>query len=139
LGDDTEIDYKRQDRKAFQISTKSNNRYTPLSNFSILWYVHPTLGGIAVSMTSNFLSNRIWIFEDTDYSCLTRIVKQYVLFLGFSPIGGAPIQLILICLLVESRGYRYGASLVFAFLAGSGSNFVLKKKWTFKERMWGQC
>ena len=107
-----------------------------LSNFSTLWYMHATLGGIVVSMTSNFVLNRIWTFEDTDFSSLTRILKQYVLFVGFSSIG-ASIQLMLVYLLVELSGYGYAPSLIIAVLAGSGSNFILNKKWTFKERIWG--
>jgi dolichol-phosphate mannosyltransferase len=107
-----------------------------ISNYSTLWYMHATLGGIAVSMTSNFLLNRIWTFEDTDFSSSTRILKQYLLFLAFSSIG-ASIQLILVYLLVEFGGYGYAPSLILAVLAGSGSNFILNKKWTFKERIWG--
>jgi dolichol-phosphate mannosyltransferase len=50
---------------------------------------------------------------------------------------GASIQLILIYLLVELSGYAYSSSLLLAVLAGSGSNFVLNRSWTFKERIWG--
>jgi dolichol-phosphate mannosyltransferase len=50
---------------------------------------------------------------------------------------GASIQLILIYLLVELSGYAYSPSLLLAVLAGSGSNFVLNRSWTFKERIWG--
>jgi dolichol-phosphate mannosyltransferase len=107
-----------------------------LSNFSTLWYMQATLGGIVISMTSNFFLNRIWTFEDTDFSSLTRILKQYILFLGFSSIG-ASIQLIVVYLMVEFSGYGYAPSLIIAVLAGSGSNFILNKKWTFKERIWG--
>lgn len=107
-----------------------------LSNFSTLWYMHATLGGIAVSMTSNFLLNKIWTFEDSDFSSLTRTLKQYVLFLGFSSIG-ASIQLLVVYLLVELSGYGYAPSLILAVLAGSGSNFILNKKWTFNEKIWG--
>ncbi len=107
-----------------------------LSNVSTFWYMHATLGGIAVSMTSNFLLNRIWTFEDRDFSSSTRFLKQYLLFLGFSSIG-ASIQLIVVYLLVELSGYGYAPSLILAVLAGCGSNFILNKKWTFKERIWG--
>jgi putative flippase GtrA len=40
-------------------------------------------------------------------------------------------------LLVELGGYGYAPSLILAVLAGSGSNFILNKKWTFNERIWG--
>jgi dolichol-phosphate mannosyltransferase len=106
-----------------------------LLNFSTLWYMYATLGGIAVSVTTNFLLNKIWTFEDTDFSSFTRILRQYLLFLGFSAVG-ASIQLILVYLLVESGGYGYAPSLILAVLAGAGSNFVLNKRWTFRERIW---
>jgi dolichol-phosphate mannosyltransferase len=143
-------DQKNEERKSVLFLSKAGRFFTVgasglvinylasllLSNVSTLWYMHATLGGIAVSMTSNFLLNRIWTFEDTDFSSSTRILKQYVLFLAFSSIG-ASIQLILVYLLVELGGYGYAPSLILAVLAGSGSNFILNKKWTFKERIWG--
>jgi hypothetical protein len=85
------------------------------------------------------MNDGILTFEDTDFSSITRTAKQYVFFLGFSSIGRASIQSILIYLLVESRRYWYAASLVFTVLAGSGRNFVLNKKWTLKGRACGQC
>jgi dolichol-phosphate mannosyltransferase len=57
------------------------------------------------------------------------------MFLGLSTVG-AVVQLMLLFLLVQS-GFQYTASLVLAVAAASVSNFLLNKKWTFREKMWG--
>jgi dolichol-phosphate mannosyltransferase len=57
------------------------------------------------------------------------------MFLGLSTVG-AVVQLILLYLLVQS-GFQYTPSLVLAVAAASVSNFLLNKKWTFREKIWG--
>jgi dolichol-phosphate mannosyltransferase len=107
-----------------------------LSNGTLanLWYVQATAMGIAVSITTNFLLNKIWTFEDKKFSVLYAL-KQYGLFLFFSSLG-ISIQLSLVYLMVES-GIPYNLSLICAVAAASISNFVLNKKWTFREKVWG--
>ncbi len=100
---------------------------------SNLWYVHGTLIGIIFSITSNFFLNKIWTFEDRDFS-LYHTLKQYGLFVAFSSIG-ASIQLLLVYLLVES-GLGYSPSLIIAVASASISNFLLNKKFTFHEKIW---
>ena len=100
---------------------------------SNLWYVHGTLIGIIFSITSNFFLNKIWTFEDRDFS-LYHTLKQYGLFLAFSSIG-ASIQLLLVYLLVES-GLSYSPSLIIAVATAAISNFILNKKFTFHEKIW---
>ena len=102
-----------------------------LANF---WYVQATAIGIAVSITTNFLLNKIWTFEDKRFSVLYTL-KQYGLFLIFSSLG-ISIQLTLVYLMVES-GISYNLSLICAVAAASISNFILNKKWTFREKVWG--
>jgi len=102
-----------------------------LANF---WYVQATAIGIAVSITTNFLLNKIWTFEDKRFSVLYTL-KQYGLFLIFSSLG-ISIQLTLVYLMVES-GIPYNLSLICAVAAASISNFILNKKWTFREKVWG--
>lgn len=55
---------------------------------SNLWYLYVTMIGIVFSMTSNFLLNKTWTFEDRDFN-LKKTLRQYGLFLGFSTIGAA--------------------------------------------------
>jgi dolichol-phosphate mannosyltransferase len=102
-----------------------------LANF---WYVQATAIGIAVSITTNFLLNKIWTFEDKKFSVLYTL-KQYGLFLIFSSLG-ISMQLTLVYLMVES-GMSYNLSLICAVAAASISNFILNKKWTFREKVWG--
>jgi dolichol-phosphate mannosyltransferase len=106
-----------------------------LSNGTLasLWYVQATAIGIAVSITTNFILNKIWTFEDRRFS-LFYMIKQYGLFLFFSSLG-ITIQLTLVYLLVES-GMMYNTSLICAVAAASISNFLLNKRWTFRERVW---
>jgi dolichol-phosphate mannosyltransferase len=101
--------------------------------FFNFWYVHGTLIGIIFSITSNFLLNKPWTFEDRDFS-LYHTLKQYGLFVAFSSIG-ASIQLLLVYLLVES-GLSYSPSLIIAVASASISNFLLNKKFTFHEKIW---
>ena len=101
--------------------------------FFNFWYVHGTLIGIIFSITSNFLLNKSWTFEDRDFS-LYHTLKQYGLFVAFSSIG-ASIQLMLVYLLVES-GLGYSPSLIIAVASASISNFLLNKKFTFHEKIW---
>jgi dolichol-phosphate mannosyltransferase len=103
--------------------------------FPSLWYLYSTIFGIAFSITSNFILNKIWTFEDKDFR-LKKVIKQYGLFSGFS-IFGAMIQLGILYLLIESYHTSYPLSLVVAVAVASIGNFLLNKKWTFNEHLWG--
>jgi dolichol-phosphate mannosyltransferase len=76
----------------------------------------------------------VWTFEDRDFST-SHTIKQFILFVGISSFGAAT-QLILVYILVES-GLRYEISLVLAVSVASISNFLLNKKLTFKDKIWG--
>lgn len=102
-----------------------------ISNF---WYLQASIIGIILSITSNFFLNKIWTFEDRTFSPRNTL-KQYGMFLGLST-SGAVVQLILLYLFVQS-GFQYTVSLVLAVGAASVSNFLLNKKWTFREKIWG--
>lgn len=103
-----------------------------LGNF---FYLHATAIGIACSITSNFLLNKVWTFEDRNFS-LKHALRQYGLYVIFSSIGAA-VQLSLLYVFVQSYGIQYALSLVFAVAIASIGNFLLNKKLTFKERIWG--
>jgi dolichol-phosphate mannosyltransferase len=102
-----------------------------ISNF---WYLQASIIGIILSITSNFFLNKFWTFEDRTFSPRNTL-KQYGMFLGLSTVG-AVAQLILLYLFVQS-GFQYTPSLVLAVAAASVSNFLLNKKWTFREKVWG--
>jgi dolichol-phosphate mannosyltransferase len=78
--------------------------------------------------------NKVWTFEDKDFSAIYSL-RQYGLFLLFSSLG-VSIQLTLVYFLVES-GLSYNLSLICAVAVASISNFILNKKWTFREKVWG--
>jgi dolichol-phosphate mannosyltransferase len=104
-----------------------------LSNgtMSSMWYVKATLIGILISMTSNFLLNKIWTFNDKNFS-IGHTLKQYGLFAAISSFGAA-IQLGLVYFLVQSGNFSYDFALISAVGIASISNFVLNKKSTFKK------
>ena len=99
-----------------------------------VWYLHATIFGIMVSITSNFIFNKLWTFEDRDFA-LKKTVVQYGLFAGFSAFG-ALVQLSMLFWLVETQAIGYPIALVAAVATASIGNFLLNKKWTFKERVW---
>lgn len=98
-------------------------------------YMHATLIGIICSMTSNFLLNKRWTFEDKNF-LLKHTLKQYGMFTGFSSFGAA-LQLLIVYLLTGASGFNYEISLFMAVAIASVSNFLLNKRWTFQERIWG--
>ena len=101
--------------------------------FTKMWYMESTLIGIVASVTSNFFLNKIWTFDDRNFSPL-HVIKQYLSFLCICSLG-AIIQLGLVYALVEN-GNPYGLSLLIAVIVASISNFILNKKLTFKEKIW---
>ena len=99
-----------------------------------IWYIHATLFGIILSITSNFLLNKIWTFEDRNFSP-RHFLRQYVLFLALCTLG-AVIQLSLVYVFVEYSHITYAVSLILAVCVASLSNFLLNKKITFGEKIW---
>lgn len=102
--------------------------------FPTLWYLHGTIIGILLSMTSNFFLNKIWTFEDRNFD-RKRSAVQYGMFIGFSSIG-ALLQLSIVYLLVDGSQMDYAIALVIGVVIASIGNFIFNKKWTFKERIW---
>ena len=99
-----------------------------------MWYIHSTILGILFSISSNFILNKYWTFEDRDFTPKKTII-QYGKFAGFSSIG-ALIQLGMVYYLVDEFSVSYPIALVLAVGIAAFSNFVLNKKWTFKEKVW---
>ena len=87
-----------------------------------------------VSITSNFVLNKYWTFEDREFTP-KRTIIQYGKFAGFSSIG-ALVQLGLVYYLVDEISISYPIALVSAVATAAFSNFILNKKWTFKEKVW---
>jgi dolichol-phosphate mannosyltransferase len=104
------------------------------SSLASFGYIQATIGGIIVSNISNFLLNKAWTFEDRDFSP-RKTLRQYGLFAAITS-GGAAIQLGVLHILLQ-YGSSYEVSLIIAVSIASISNFLLNKKLTFGERIWG--
>jgi dolichol-phosphate mannosyltransferase len=115
---------------SFMLADNVANSVRSLSN---LGYLQATLIGIIISVTSNFFLNKIWTFEDRDFS-VVKTLKQYGSFAGISVVG-ATIQLLLLYLLVVEYGLQYRVSLILAIAIASITNFLLSKKYTFQENL----
>jgi dolichol-phosphate mannosyltransferase len=102
--------------------------------FPNIWYMYSTVIGIFASMTSNFFLNKLWTFEDRNFNVKDTGI-QYGKFMGFSSLG-AIIQLGLLYLLLENYDIEYASALILAVSAASVGNFLLNKKWTFREKIW---
>lgn len=102
---------------------------------SDMWYLHANIAGIVVSMTSNFALNKAWTFGDRDFGA-RRTLSQYSKFVAFSSFG-ALAQLGMVFGLVDGQGMPYPAALLVSVAAAALGNFVLNKKWTFREAVWG--
>ena len=98
------------------------------------WYIHANIFGILVSMTSNFILNKLWTFEDKDFTP-KKFIMQFGKFIGFSSLG-AIIQLEIVFLLVEGYQMFYPLALILGVLAAAFGNFSLNKKFTFHEKFW---
>ena len=83
----------------------------------------------------NFLLNKTWTFGDRDFST-KRTIKQYGKFVTFSSLG-ALVQLGMVFYLVDEYQLSYPISLVLAVLSAAFGNYILNKKYTFKEKVWG--
>jgi dolichol-phosphate mannosyltransferase len=101
---------------------------------SDMWYLHATTFGILFSISTNFLLNKYWTFEDRDFSA-KRTIIQYGKFAAFSSIG-ALVQLGIVYNLVDQWNVSYPISLVLAVGVAAFGNFLLNKRWTFKEKVW---
>jgi len=99
-----------------------------------IWYLHANILGIIASMTSNFVLNKWWTFGDRNFS-FKKTISQYSKFIMFSSFG-ALIQLGVVFSLVDNYDWVYTTALGIGVLTGAFSNFILNKKWTFKEKLW---
>ena len=100
---------------------------------SEMWYLHANIMGIIASITTNFILNKAWTFEDMDFR-IKKTISQYGKFAMFSSVG-AMVQLGMVYLLVDSAEISYPLALILAVMTAAFGNFVLNKKWTFKEKL----
>jgi len=99
-----------------------------------IWFLHANMMGIILSMTSNFILNKHWTFEDRDWS-FKKTLKQYGKFIGLSSIG-ALIQLSMVFHFVDVQDFQYPTALLLAVMLAAVGNFIFNKKWTFNQKIW---
>ena len=104
------------------------------SGLTDFWYVHANIFGIIASISTNFILNKVWTFEDRDFS-RKKTLSQYGKFSIFSSLG-AIVQLGMVFWLVDSHDVTYPLALILAIATAAFSNFILNKKLTFKEKLW---
>jgi dolichol-phosphate mannosyltransferase len=104
------------------------------SGLTELWYIHANIFGIIASISTNFILNKIWTFEDRDFSH-KKTLSQYGKFSMFSSLG-ALVQIVMMFWLVESHNIVQPVALILAIGTAAFSNFLLNKKFTFKEKLW---
>ena len=102
---------------------------------SDMWYLHATIIGISVSITTNFILNKAWTFSDRDFR-IKKTLTQYGKFAMFSSLG-ALVQLGMVYFLVDGIEILYPLALILAVMTAAFGNFVFNKKWTFKEKLIG--
>ena len=102
---------------------------------SDLWYLHANVIGIIASITTNFVLNKTWTFGDRDFR-LKKTISQYGKFAMFSSLG-ALVQLGMVYFLVDSNEISYPLALILAVTTAAFGNFILNKKFTFKEKLLG--
>ncbi len=100
---------------------------------SEMWYLHANIIGIIASITTNFILNKTWTFEDRDFR-IKKTVSQYGKFAMFSSLG-ALVQLGMVYFLVDSAELAYPLALILAVMTAAFGNFVFNKKYTFKEKI----
>ncbi|MGH1520844.1 MAG: glycosyltransferase [Nitrosopumilus sp.] len=100
---------------------------------SDLWYLHANVIGIIASITTNFILNKTWTFGDRDFR-IKKTISQYGKFALFSSLG-ALVQLGVVYFLVDKNEVSYPIALILAVITAAFGNFVLNKKWTFKEKL----
>lgn len=105
-----------------------------VTNIPDVWYIHANLVGIISSISTNFILNKIWTFENKDFS-KKKTMLQFFKFVIFSAFG-ALIQLGMVFYLTETQNMPYYLSLIFAVITAAFGNFILNKKYTFKEKIY---
>ena len=102
-----------------------------LTEFVGLWYILSYGIAIAVSITSNFIFNKLWTFKGSIDS--QKTIVMYVKFVSVS-LMGMGIQLGSTFLFVESLSIYYMLAAAISIGIAGGINFIINRRWTFGVR-----
>ena len=87
--------------------------------------------GIIVSLSSNFLLNKIWTFQDRNMNYYI-VLKQYIKYFIFNSVG-VVIQLSIVAGLGKTN-IDYGWIIIVAISTASIINYIVNKKFIFKNK-----
>ncbi|MGE0242669.1 MAG: GtrA family protein [Nitrososphaeraceae archaeon] len=94
-------------------------------------HIQSSILGIIVSLSSNFLLNKIWTFQDNNMNIMV-ILKQYVKYFIFNSVG-VVIQLSIVFGLGKTN-IDYGIIILIAISIASILNYIVNKKFIFKNK-----
>ena len=92
-------------------------------------HIQSSILGIIVSLSSNFLLNKIWTFQDNNMK-IKIILKQYLKYFIFNSVG-VVIQLSIVFGLGKTN-IDYGIIILIAISIASILNYIVNKKFIFK-------
>ena len=99
-----------------------------LTEFAGLWYLLSSSIAIYLSITTNFVLNKVWTFRGADMK--ERAVLTYGKFVSVSLVG-LLIQLGFNYLFVEEIKLYYLVAALISIAIASSANFMLNRHWTF--------
>ena len=99
-----------------------------LTEFAGLWYLLSSSIAIYVSITTNFVLNKVWTFRDITIK--QGAFLMYGKFVSVSLIGML-IQLGFNYIFVEELKLYYLLAALISIIIASSTNFVLNRRWTF--------
>ena len=127
------LDHKKEFFKFYMVGFSGLiiNYFISYYMFTLFGFTHlySSIIGILFSLSSNFLLNKFWTFQDMNID-LRIIVKQYLKYFLFNSVG------IFIQLLVVygfgTAGLEYGWTIIYAIIIASMINYIFNKKFIFK-------
>jgi dolichol-phosphate mannosyltransferase len=94
-------------------------------------HLHSSILGIVISLSSNFLLNKIWTFQDRNMN-YDIVLKQYLKYFIFNSVG-VVIQLSIVYGLGKTN-VDYGWIIIIAISIASILNYIVNKKFIFRNK-----
>ena len=94
-------------------------------------HLQSSILGIIVSLSSNFLLNKIWTFQDRNMN-YDIVLKQYLKYFIFNSVG-VVIQLSIVYGLGKTN-VDYGWIIIIAISIASILNYIVNKKFIFRDK-----
>jgi dolichol-phosphate mannosyltransferase len=109
------------------------NYFVSLYIFTYFHFDHlnSSIVGIIVSLSSNFLLNKLWTFKDKNMN-YDIVLKQYLKYFIFNSVG-VVIQLSIVYGLGKTN-VDYGWVIIIAISIASILNYIVNKKFIFKNK-----